>query len=149
MTEAPSTSGATASRTASAPGGSLRRWGALILVLFLLTSAVGGSLAMESSYLLVTLASHIGLAVVTMALAGYATGVVGRSYRPLPRALSALAALCALGATIAGTVFLVHGEQSAPLMAMEGLALAGIVLSVLLIAFGGDSGKQPSGAPTS
>ena len=70
----------------SAEGPSLRYWGVLVFVMFLLTSAVGGSLALESSYLPISLASHIGLALVTLGVAGYTASFVGRTYRPLPRA---------------------------------------------------------------
>jgi len=123
-------------------GPSLRVLGIVLLVLFLLTSAVGGSLALESSYLAVTLASHIGLALVTVGIAGYATSFVGRFYRALPRAFAGLAALSALGATIAGTVFLLGGESNSALYAMEGIAGLGILASLVIIAVGGQSGKR-------
>jgi len=128
---------------------SLRIWGVLVLVFFVLTSAVGGSLALESSYLPITLASHIGLAVVTLAIAGYATSFVGRSYKPLPRALAGLGALAALGATIAGTVFLLGGQSNGALEAMEGLAVIGILAALLMIAFGGSNGRRAPSAPVS
>jgi hypothetical protein len=128
-------------------GRSLRSWGILIFVFFLLTSAVGGSLALESSYLVVTLASHIGLALVTLGLAAYASSFVGRTYNALPRASAGLSALSALGATIAGTLFLVHGQGTGPLEAMEGLAGLGLVASLLMIVFGGESGKRVVVAP--
>ncbi len=122
-------------------GPSLRTLGVLVLLLFLLTSAVGGSLALESSYLALTLASHIGLALVTLAIAGYATSRVGRHYRTLPRAFSGLAAFSALGATIAGTVFLLGGRPDAALYGMEGLAILGIVSALVMIVAGGTSGR--------
>ena len=127
----------------------MRGWGILVFVFFLLSSAVGGSLALESSYLLVTLASHIGLALVTLGLAGYATSFVGRSYKSMPRAFAGLAALAALGATIAGTIFLVGGQSASALYAMEGLAGIGILAALLMIVFGGQSGKRVSVAPHS
>jgi hypothetical protein len=123
-------------------GTSLRWWGVLAFVMFILTSTVGGSLALESSYLPVTLASHIGLALVTVAIAGYATSFVGRSYRPLPRAAAGLAALSALGGTVAGTIFLVRGGGTAPLEAMEGFAVLGILAALVMIVVGGESGKR-------
>jgi hypothetical protein len=126
---------------------SLRYWGVLVLVFFLLTSAVGGSLALESSYLLVTIASHIGLALVTLGLAGYATSFVGRSYRAMPRAFAGLGALSALAATIAGTIFLVGGQTAVTLYAMEGFAGIGIVAALLMIVFGGPSGRLLPAAP--
>ena len=134
---------------AAGTGRSLRFWGVLLVVLFLLTSAVGGSLALESGYLAVTLASHIGLAVVTVAVAGYATSFGGRAYRALPRGLAGVAALAALGATVAGTVYLAAGSAEAALYAMEGFAGLGIVASLVLIAVGGPSGRRtpPAGAP--
>lgn len=121
---------------------SLRYLGVLVLVMFVLTSAVGGSLASENNYLLVTLASHIGLALVTLGIAGFAASFVGRAYRPVPRASSGIAALAALGATISGTVFLLGGQSNAALYAMEGFAGLGILFALLMVVFGGPSGKR-------
>jgi hypothetical protein len=127
-------------------GLSLRVWGGLVFVMFILTSTVGGSLALESSYLLVTLASHIGLALVTLALAGYTASFVGRSYRTVPRAFAGIAALAALGATIAGTAFLLGGQSNSALYAMEGFAGLGLLAALLMMVFGGPSGKRaPAG----
>ena len=128
--------------TAAATGRSLRVWGILILMLFLVTSTLGGSLAIESSYLPATLAGHIGLALVTLGFAGYVTSFAGRSYKVLPRASAGVSALSAIGATIAGTTFLVAGQLPAALYAMEGFAALGILSAVLMIAFGGPSGKR-------
>lgn len=133
--------GATSTRT-------LRGSAVLVLVMFLLTSAVGGSLALEGSYLLVTLVSHIGLAVVTLVIAGYTASSVGRFYRTLPRASAGIAAFAALGATVAGTAFLLGGKGSPALYAMEGFAVLGIVAAILMIVVGGPAGKNPP-APTS
>jgi hypothetical protein len=125
---------------------SLRYLGVLVLVMFLLTSAVGGSLGLEGSYLLVTLASHIGLALVTLGIAAYATSFVGRYYRTLPRASAGIAAIAALGATVAGAAFLVGGQSNGALYAMEGLALIGILAAIVMIVVGGPSGKlAPAG----
>jgi hypothetical protein len=124
---------------------SLRLFGVVVFVMFLLTSAIGGSLALESSYLAVTLASHIGLALITLGIAGYATSVVGRSYRAPARASAGVAALAALGATIAGTVFLLDGSSNSALYAMEGLAVVGILAAIVMIVAGGSSGlRAPS-----
>jgi hypothetical protein len=123
-------------------GPSLRTWGLVVFVMFVLTSVAGSSLATESSYLLVTLGSHIGLALVTLALAGYSARVVGRTYRILPQAAAGLAALGGLGATIAGTAFLVGGQSSAALYAMEGFAVLGILAAIVMIVVGGPSGKN-------
>ena len=131
--------------TPTTPGHLLRLWGVVVLVLFLVTSVIGGSLAGENSYLPVALAGHIGLAVVTLAVAGYATSVVGRRYRALPRASAGIAALAALGATIAGTIFLVGGQSNPALYAMEGFAGLGIVAAILMIVFGGPSGNKTPG----
>lgn len=139
---ASSRSSSTPSAAPAAPTPSLRAWGVVVLVLFLLSSVVGGSLASESSYLVVTLAGHIGLALVTLGVAGYATSFVGRSYRATPRASAALGAASALGATIAGTVFLLGGQSNAALYAMEALAVLGIVAAVLMIVFGGTAGRR-------
>lgn len=127
---------------------SLRYWGILLLVMFLLTSAVGGSLALESSYLPITLASHIGLALVTLGLGVYANAVVARPYRVLPHAYVGLGALSALGATISGAVFLLGGQSNPALYAMEGFAVAGIVGSVLTVVFGGTAGLRAPPAGT-
>jgi hypothetical protein len=116
----------------------------LVFVMFVLTSAIGGSLALESSYLAVTLASHIGLALVTLGIAGYTTSFVGRSYRGTPRAAAATSAAAALGATIAGTVFLLGGQISSALYAMEGFALIGILAAIVMMIVGGRSGQRPT-----
>ncbi len=121
---------------------SLRIWGILLLVMFLLTSAVGGSLALESSYLVVTLASHIGLALTTLALGAYGAAVLARPYGPRPKAFVGLAALSALGGTLAGTVFLLFGQNPVALYAMEGFAGLGILSALLLMVFGGPSGLR-------
>ena len=137
MSNDPPSKTAAPSRTTS-----LRYWGILLLVMFLLTSAVGGSLALESSYLPITLASHIGLALVTLGLGIYANAVVARPYRALPHAFVGLGALSALGATISGTVFLLGGQSNPALYAMEGFAVAGIIGSVLTVVFGGVAGLR-------
>ncbi len=129
-------------------GLSLRVWGVVLLVMFLLTSTVGGSLASESRYVAATLASHIGLALVTVGIGGYATSVVGRRYRVLPRVLTGVTALAALGATIAGSIFLLGGQSDPALYAMEGLAGLGILASLLMIVFGGPSGKRAPATPS-
>jgi hypothetical protein len=125
----------------------LRFWGALLLVMFVLTSAVGGSLAAESSYLAVTLASHIGLALVTLGIGGYAASRVGPTYPRGPCACAGLAALSALGATLAGTTFLLGGMSNAALYAMVGFALLGIVASLLLVVLGGPMPRAAPAAP--
>ncbi len=128
-------------------GVSLRSMGVLVFVMFLLTSAVGGSLALESSYLPVTLASHIGLALVTLVVSGIGTGVARRGgYRLLPRVCAGLAALCALGGTLAGTAFLLGGQSNAALYAMESFGVLGIVLGLILIVVGGPSGRKDPAA---
>jgi len=142
----PSPPPASSSSDTGRAANSLRLWGVVLLVLFLLTSTVGGSLSLESSYLAVTLASHIGLALVTVGASGYATSFVGRKYRAVPRSFAGLAALAALGATVAGTVFLLAGQSNGALYAMEGLAGLGVLASLVLIAVGGPSGQRlPAG----
>jgi hypothetical protein len=133
----------TSQSPAATAGPSLRVWGVLVFVTFLLTSTVGGSLALESSYLPVTLASHVGLAIVTLGVAGFAASFVGRYYRALPRAAAGIAALSALGATIAGTVFLLGGQGNPALYAMEGFGVLGILAGILMIVVGGPAGKHP------
>jgi hypothetical protein len=64
-------------------------------VMFPLTSALGGSLALESSYLVPTLASHIGLALVPLVIAGYAASIGSRSYGARARVGSGIAAFAA------------------------------------------------------
>jgi hypothetical protein len=142
MNTTPSSTPGTTLPTSTPLARTLRMWGVLVFVFFLLTSSVGGSLALESSYLLVTLASHIGLALVTLGIAGYAASTVGPSYKPLPRTAARLGALSALVAVIAGTVFLLGGQSNAALYAMEGFAGLGLLAGLLMIAFGGDSGKR-------
>jgi hypothetical protein len=143
------TSVASSSAAPSAAGPTLRVWGVVVLVFFLLTSVLGGSLALQSKYLVVTLASHIGLALVTLGLAGYTASFVGRSYKAMPRGAAGLGAFSALAATIAGTVFLVAGQSNAALYGMEGFAGIGIVAALLMIVYGGQSGKRDSVASVS
>ena len=128
---------------------SLRLLGILLLVMFLVTSVVGGSLALESSYVLVTLASHIGLALVTLGLAGYATSFVGRSYKAMPRGFAGVCAVSALGATIAGTIFLLDGQSTGALSAMEAFAVIGILAALVMVAFGGASQRRVSAVAVS
>ena len=144
----PSPPSANDQKVPASSGLSLRIWGILVLVMFLLTSTVGGSLALESSYLPLTLASHIGLALVTVGIAGYVTSFVGRSYRATQRAAAGVAAVAALGATVAGTIFLVGGQSDGALYAMEGLAGLGIIAALVMVAIGGPSGKRTT-APAS
>jgi len=121
-------------------GRSLRSWGVLALVMFLLTSAVGGSLALESSYLWLTLLSHIGLALVTLGVTGYTASTIGRHYHGLPRASAGLAAFAALGGTIAGTVFLLGNQNNYALYAMEGFAVLGILAALVMMVVGKTAG---------
>ena len=139
---------ATRSAAMPTPGLSLRYWGVLVLVFFVLTSLVGGSLALESSYLALTLASHIGLGIVTLALAGYATSVAGRYSRSAPRMGAAVSAVSALIAVIAGTVYLVAGQAAGALYTMEAFAGLGIVGALLMILFGGASGLRSASRTT-
>ena len=143
MTESPPVSPSSA-RGQSRHGPSLRVWGILLLLMFILTSAVGGSLALESSYLIVTLSSHIGLALLTVGLAGYVSGVVSRPYKSRARASARLAGISAGFAAIAGAVFLWLGSSDLALYAMEGFAILGIVASLLMIAFGARSERLPA-----
>ena len=126
----------------------LRLWGIAVIVMFLLTSVLGGSLASESSYLPLTLSSHIGLALVTLGIAGYATSFVGRNYRPVPRASAATAALAALGAAIAGAFFLLGDQSAAAVNAVDAsmvvFAVLGIAAGLVMIVGGGPSGQRPT-----
>lgn len=131
------------------PRRTLRAWGVLLLVMFLLTIAVGGSLAAESSYLPITLASHIGLAIATLGLAVFGSAVIAPSYSPRARAAVGAAGLGALGATLAGTIFLLDGQSNPALYAMEGFAIVGVLGSVLTIVFGASSGRANFASPTS
>jgi hypothetical protein len=128
---------------------SLRIWGVILLVMFLVTSTLGATLAAESSYLIGALAGHIGLAVLTLAIGGYTASMVGPKYKPLPRAFAGLGALSALIAVIAGTIFLTGGQSNSALYAMEGFAVIGIVASLLMIVFGGSSGLRAAPTPSS
>lgn len=110
--------------------------------MFVLTSAVGGSLALESSYLAITLASHIGLALVTFGLSTYGAAFVARPYGASCKASAGLAGLCALGGTVAGTIFLLYGHAGPALYAMEGFAVVGILASIVLVVLGGPSRRS-------
>ncbi len=122
----------------------LRRWGVLVIVMFVLTSVVGGSLAAESSYLLITLASHIGLALVTLGVSAFGAAFVARPYSSSSKAGAGLAALAALGGVIAGTIFLTDGQSNAALYAMEGFAGLGVLAGILMVVLGGASRMRTS-----
>ena len=133
---------------AARAGTGLRLWGIAVLVMFLLTSVLGGSLASESSYLPLTLLSHIGLALVTLGIAACATSLVGRNDRPVSRASAATAALAALGATIAGAVFLLGDQSAAAVNAVDAsmvvFAVLGIAAGLVMIVGGRPSGQRPT-----
>jgi hypothetical protein len=115
-------------------------------VFFLLTSAVGASLASEGTQLAVTLASHIGLALVTLVLAGYGAGMLSSAYRTVPQVAARLAALSALVGVLAGSVFYVTNSLAA-LYLMEGFGSLGILCGLLMIVFGGPSGRKAPATP--
>lgn len=123
-------------------GLSLRVLGVLILVMFVLTSVIGGALAGGSSYSTLDLGSHIVLALVTISLCSYGSAVVSRAYGTYPRLFVRLAGLSAGVATLAGAVFLLFGESDVALYAMSGFALVGMVASVLVIALGAAPGSR-------
>lgn len=138
----PSSAPATDQPPTASGAPSLRAWGIVVFVMFLLTSAAGGSLALESSYLPLTLASHIGLALVTLGVAGYSASVARRFYLALPRGSAGIASFAALGATVAGIVYLLLGSTPAALYAMEGFAGLGILAALVMIVVGGPSRRR-------
>jgi hypothetical protein len=106
-------------------------------------------LTLENSYLPLTLASHLGLALVTLGIAGYATVITGRRHQTFSKAAAGIAADAALGATIAGAVFLQGGASNVALYAMEAFAVAGILAAARgLLSADPRGGRAPTGAPS-
>jgi len=134
---------------APAPRGpSLRVRGVAVFVGFIVVSLLGNSLAFESGgYNVAYLAAHIGVALLLVAFSGHAAVLAARSYRGVSQAVAALTLLAAIGATIAGTVFLLGGQRNGPLYAMEGLAVLGLLGAILMIVWGGAGSLRQPAAP--
>ncbi len=115
---------------------SLQAIGILLLALVVAGGLAGSALMAQDPFSAATLAVHIALALsmvgVSMLALRLARGLQG--WRPT--AAAAVGLLSAVGATLAGAVFLLGGEALAALHWMEGFTGAIIVASVLLLAWG-------------
>lgn len=125
---------------------SLRLLGIPLLVLIIVESLVGSELAFESSYSTVVLALHILLALGLVGLSGRALYVAFGYPTSTPRLVAGLNLVASLGATAAGTVFLVGGQNPAALQAMEGFAVLIVLFALLFLTWG--SPPAPSPGPT-
>jgi hypothetical protein len=116
---------------------SLRVHAVVLLVLVIIESAVGGSLALEgSTYSLGYLGGHIGLAVLLVLLSAWVLVLARRVAAPLAQIAAGITLLACIGATIAGTVFLTAGQSNGALDAMEGFAGVAVLTSLILIVVG-------------
>jgi len=132
----PQAAPSTPAATPSVP--SLRIRGIGVFVGFIVVSLLGNSLALESGgYGLGYLAGHIVVALLLVAFTGHSAVLASRSYRGLSQAVSTLTLVAAIGATIAGTVFLLGGQSNGALYGMEGLAVLGLLGAILMIVWGG------------
>lgn len=117
---------------------SLRIRGVALLVGAVVEIFVGNELALAGSpYPILWLGAHVLLAFVVIAFAGHAAGVAVRAYGGVAQLIALLALLSAIGAGLAGALFLVGGESNTALEAMEGLAGLVVLLAIVLIAVGG------------
>ena len=120
-----------------------------MLVLLIVEGVLGGQLAIVGSpYPIGYLAAHIVLAIL---LVGFTAHAVRRALR-LPKASLKVAAtitfLTTLGATLAGTVFLLGGGAMSAFDAMEALFGVALIGAILLLVLGSVVIPQPS-APAS
>ncbi len=108
-----------------------------LLILVIVESAVGGSLALEgSTYSMGYLTGHVGLAALLVLLSAWALIVSLRlSSRPAQVA-AGITLLACLGATIAGTLFLIGGQSVAALEGMEGSAGLALLSTIFLFVWG-------------
>lgn len=123
-----------------------------ILVLVFAEILVGNELALAGSpYPVGWLAAHVVLALLLIGFTGHALRIAVRLPSTPARVAAGLTFLSALGATIAGTVFLVAGQANSALYAMEGLAGIAILADLLLLVWGSvavPSGPSASAAPS-
>ena len=118
-----------------------------MLVLLLVIATVGGSLALESSYVLAYLALHVGLAVLLVGFSAHVLIAAFRSAKTPAKAGALIAFLCALGATIAGTFFLFGGGSDLALDFMEGLTVVGVIGIILILVWGSVPASPPTTTP--
>lgn len=137
---------ASAPTSTGAPvGGNLRLRGLILLILVLVEVIVGDLLARAGSpYPLAALVGHIVLAVLVSGAAVGALIAARRHRSALVRAGTVVAVVGGIGATLAGTWFLLGGMPDAALGAMEGLAGLTLVGAALLIVGGGPAAAPPS-----
>ncbi len=108
-----------------------------ISVLVIVESVLGDPLARAGSpYPLGYLAAHIGLALLLVAFAAHAFVISIRLPSWPARVAACVTFLCALGATIDGTVFLLGGQSRSSLYGMEALAVVALLGAILLFAWG-------------
>ena len=133
------TSGSTPSSSATklSPNTQLRWRGVGLLVVLGVEGAIGGQLSLAGSpYPPVYLWTHIVLAILLIGFGAHALILARRLSRASATGSAVFTFACILGATIAGTVFLLAGQNNAAFYAMEGLFGVAIVGAILLILLG-------------
>jgi len=114
----------------------LQLFGIVFLALVIGEGLAGSALMSQKPFAAGTLALHIILALVMVALALWALRLAFRLRGWRPSVAALLALLTAVGATVAGAAFLLGGRAPGALHWMEGFTVGIIVASVLLVVWG-------------
>ena len=136
----PTPPGATARRL------SLRMLAIPLFILIIIESLIGSELAFESTYATWVLALHIVVALMLIGLSGRALWVALGYPTSAPRIVAGLNLAASVGATAAGTAFLLGNQNPDALAAMEGFAGLIVLCSLIVLAWG--SPPAPSPGPT-
>lgn len=124
---------------------SLRLLAIPLLILIIIESLIGSELAFESTYSTWVLALHIIVALMLIGLSGRALWVA-MGYPPsAPRIVAGLNLVASVGATAAGTVFLLGNQNPSTLVAME--AFAGLIVLCALVFLVWGSPPAPAPGP--
>jgi hypothetical protein len=120
-----------------------------MLVLLIVEGALGGQLAIEGSpYPVGYLAAHIVLAILLVGFTGHAFRLALRLPKGSLKVAAAITFLTTLGATLAGTVFLLGGQATSAFDAMEGLFGVALIGAILLLVLGSVVTPTPSAPPS-
>jgi len=134
MATAPAATGP-AGTPAGTGGVSVRTLGLAVLVLVIAEIALGAVLD-SVTYTNLLVGVHVTIALLLVVVTAGATVVAFRAGAPRPRVAGAVSLVSALGATAAGTVYLLGSQSLAALDAMAGLALPLLIGGILMIVWG-------------
>ena len=135
-------------RVSEARNTALRMRAVPMLVLLVVEGVLGGQLAIVGSpYPIGYLAAHIVLAVLLVGFTGHAFQLALRLPKGSLKVAAAVTFLTTLGATVAGTVFLLGGGATSAFDAMEGLFGVALVGAILLLVLGSVVTPPPSPPP--